>query len=162
MRVPLRFVIALLLALEVVATVLVATWIGALWTFVWLAGAFLLGIVVMRRAGTQAFTALRGSVPPSGAVAGDTVLLFVAGLMLAIPGVLTDLAALVLLVPPTRHLVRGVIARSTSRRFAGFRSTITTVRLADGSIVIPGEVVEDDPRDPRPPRNPDGDPPELR
>ena len=162
MRVPVRFVILALLAAEVLATVLVAESIGAWRTFAWFVLAFVVGLIVMRRAGAQAWRALRGAnsgATPSAAVAGDTVLLFVAGLLLAIPGFLTDVVGLALLVPPVRHGVRSWLARSANRRFSTMRATFTTVRLSDGSIVIPGEVVEDDPSPPEPGEDRPGLPP---
>lgn len=179
---PLRFWIVAAIAAEVVATVIVATQIGFLATCLWFFVSFVLGVIVMRAAGAQAFAGLRdatatepsdisamsASATKAGQVAGDSVLLFVAGLFLAVPGVLTDLFGVLLVIPPVRHAVRGVIARSAGRRFPNARSTFTTVRLADGSVVIPGEVVDegesgtpprrpdsrpdDDPNDPRPPR----------
>ena len=142
-HVPTRFFVLTLLAAEVLATVLVAQHLGAWETFVWLVLAFVLGVVVMRRAGSQAFDALRGTREPTGAVAGDSVLLFVAGLLLAVPGVLTDVVGLLLLIPPLGEGVRRWVVRAGGRRFPNVRSTFTAVRLADGSIVIPGEVIDE-------------------
>ena len=154
---PLRFWIVAALAVEVTATVLVAVEIGFLATLLWFAISFVLGILVIRMAGRNAFAALReatASTTPSGvptaaatdkagAVAGDSVLLFVAGVLLALPGVLSDLFGVLLLIPPVRTVVRHWIARSAGRRYPNVRSTFTTVRLADGTVVIPGEVVDE-------------------
>ena len=178
---PLRFLVVGAIALEVVATVLIATRIGFLATCLWFLIAFVLGIVVMRAAGAQAFTGLReattaaptdaaalsASASKAGRVAGDSVLLFLAGALLAVPGALTDLLGVLLVMPPVRHGVRRGIARSAGRRFPNARTTFTTIRLADGSVVIPGEVVgegesgeergrpaEQDPDDPSGPPRP--------
>jgi UPF0716 protein FxsA len=167
---PLRFWIVAAIAVEVVATLLVASQIGVLATFLWFLVSFVLGLLVIRMAGKNAFAALReatdtttpsgvptaGATAKAGSVAGDSVLLFVAGVLLAVPGVLTDVAGVLLLIPPLRTVPRHWIARSAGRRFPNVRSTFTTVRLADGTIVVPGEVVDegewnpdDDPDDPR-------------
>ena len=145
MRVPVRLVIVAALAAEVLGTVLVVQQIGAWSSLVLFAASFVLGLLVMRRAGGNAWLALTRGADRPGAVAGDTVLLFLAGLLLAVPGVLTDLVGLVLLLPPVRELVRRWVARGASRRFPDVQSMFTTVRLADGSLVIPGEVVDDGP-----------------
>ena len=170
---PLRFWIVAAIAVEVTATVLVAIEIGALATFLWFLVSFVLGILVIRMAGRNAFGALRdaaSTTTPSGvptasatdkagAVAGDSVLLFVAGVLLAVPGVLTDVVGVLLLIPPLRTVIRRWIARSAGRRFPNVRSTFTTIRLADGTVVVPGEVVEEGEWRPESGTDGDGDQP---
>src|SRR5213592_4093575 len=71
----------------------------------------LLGLYAMRRAGSSWWRALRGSTPAGGAVvvsrpdgvrAARAALLFLAGLLLFLPGFVTDALGLVLLLPPVR------------------------------------------------------------
>jgi UPF0716 protein FxsA len=165
-----KFIVVALLAAETLATVLFAQAVGVLWAFAWFFVSFVLGIVVVRRAGSRAWSALRRSagatdVPARNDVPGSTVLLFLAGVLLCVPGVLTDLVGLLLLLPPVRALVALWAARSAGKRLSGFRSVVTTVRLADGSTVIAGEVV-DEPgteqgRRPDGPAHPEDEPPQL-
>ena len=73
--------------------------------------AFALGILVMSNAGTQAAAALRqasetGKVP-NGAI-GDSAVTFGAGALIAIPGFLTDVIKLLLLIPPIRRAAKAL------------------------------------------------------
>lgn len=159
MRVPVRFLIALALAGEVVATLLVAQAIGVGWTILWLAAAFLVGLVAMRRAGSRAGAALRLGSEQAGAqggvrgaaagaaVAGDAVLLFLAGALLAFPGVLGDVVGALLLVPAVRRLLAATVVARAVRRYPRLRIAFARVQPADGPVIIPGEVVDesDDP-----------------
>jgi UPF0716 protein FxsA len=145
----------------------------------------LVGVGVMRRAGFAAARSLRpvsydgATVIPAtsteamtqvGRDVGDAGALFVAGFLIALPGLVTSAVGLVLLVPPVRRWARGRFARSVRRRAeaAGVvfdsRTTITTVQ---------GDVLrEDDRREDIPPARgeilsgeivrdtPDGDPPD--
>jgi UPF0716 protein FxsA len=69
-------------------------------------------------------TVRAGKVPSSELVDGALVL-FAAALMLA-PGFVTDCLAILLLVPPTRAVVRGVVLRRIRSR-GGLFQVITTV-----------------------------------
>ena len=106
----------------------------------------------MRHAGSAAArgwaeASRRGSLP--GGDVGDAALLFLAGLLLAVPGLLTDVVALVLLVPPTRRLVRSITGRTVGRRIRarGYSVTTATVdgmtvtRLHEGDVIA-GRVVD--------------------
>lgn len=55
-------------------------------------------------------------VPEEGLLGG--MLVFAAGVLLVIPGVVTDGVGLVLLLPPTRRLVAGWVRREVERRLA--------------------------------------------
>ena len=137
----------------------------------------ILGAAVMRRAGFAAARSLRpvqvdGAtvIPPvtpdalsqAGRDVGDAGTLFVAGLLIAIPGLVTSAVGLLLLVPPVRRFVRSSVARSVRRRAdsAGIvfdaRATTTVVEgdvLHDDSPpptrgeIIRGEIVREDPSD---------------
>ena len=91
----------------------------------------ILGAAVMRRAGFAAARSRRpvqvdGAtvIPPvtpdalsqAGRDVGDAGTLFVAGLLIAIPGLVTSAVGLLLLVPPVRRFVRSSVARSVRRR----------------------------------------------
>jgi UPF0716 protein FxsA len=161
---PGRFLLLLALALEVVATVLVAERIGVPATLAWFAVSFVAGLVVIKRAGTRAWNTLRGAARQPGEPVGDTPLLFAAGLLLILPGVLSDLGALILLFPPGRAVVKAWLVRMVSRRVTVVRGAVSRVRIqSDGTFRTDlraepqaGELVEDD--EPGPPRdaNPGG------
>jgi UPF0716 protein FxsA len=57
----------------------------------------------------------RGRLP--GQALLDGLLILVAGVLLVTPGFVTDVAALILLVPPTRAVVRVLLARRFQARF---------------------------------------------
>lgn len=49
----------------------------------------------------------------------DTMLLFLGGILLMAPGLITDFAGLLLLFPPSRILLRSIFLRSFGREFLG-------------------------------------------
>lgn len=78
--------------------------IGALWTLVWLLGAAMAGVTVMRTAGAEFLPRLvqattRGEDPFAMLLASGRR--FLAGVLLILPGLGSDLVALVLLLWPT-------------------------------------------------------------
>lgn len=98
-----------------------------------------LGVAVLNRQGFQTLVRVRARMArgeePTPAVL-DGMVLAVAGLLLVLPGFLTDLAALLLLVPPVRALlVRRLLAAAQPPRGPAAR---------DSSRVIEGEYERDD------------------
>jgi UPF0716 protein FxsA len=94
------------------------------------------GILVMRRAWRRR---------PRTA---DSALLMLGGVLLLLPGFISDVVGLFLLVPPVRAVLRVWIGQRVERRLASWNLTMvrwddTTgwLRRAD---VVPGEVVDDD------------------
>ena len=81
--------------------------------------------------------------------AGDSAMLFAAGLLLISPGFVSDVIALLLLVPFVRVLLRGAVAGWFVRRFTAVTGpggmTIWTrgPRMEDDRV-IRGEIVRDD------------------
>ena len=88
------------------------------------------GLALLRRIQRQ----LQAGQLPAKEVVDGALILFAGALMLA-PGFLTDLLAIVLLIPPTRAAVRAVLLRR-------FRHRI--VVRASGAGVGPGYVVDAD------------------
>ncbi|WP_337060697.1 FxsA family protein [Kineococcus sp. G2] len=128
----------------------------------------LAGALVLRRAGRRALGALRTAAQPlpgafPGAVAGapdagrmgDAVLVGAGGALLVLPGVLSDVLALVCLLPPTRALLRRLavrLVRSRVRRAlrrAGLDPDAVpgahpgTGRYGPHGPVVQGEVVQE-------------------
>lgn len=66
----------------------------------------------------------RGQVPQEGLLGGALVL--AGGVLLVIPGVLTDAVGLFLLFPPTRRLVAGIVRRRLERGMAEGTVRVTT------------------------------------
>jgi UPF0716 protein FxsA len=136
---------------EIGVGVVVAQWIGAGPTLLLVLLGSIVGLWVLRRAGLTAMREL-GRIRTGGAPGrdvGDAGLRFVGGALLLFPGLLTDVAGLLLLVPPVRAGVAAVLARRLRRRFevAARRMTVRG-EVVDGVTVT--SWVEDDPAS-RPP-----------
>jgi UPF0716 protein FxsA len=117
----------LAVAAEIAVLVEVARLIGPGWTFLLVLLDVLLGAAVVKHAGRRAWVALRERLEsgqsPSREV-GDGVLVVLGGVLLAVPGFLSDVVAVLLIVPVTRPLFRGLLgafaSRQVARRTGGF------------------------------------------
>jgi UPF0716 protein FxsA len=131
--------------IELVVLVMVGKAIGVLATIGLLILASLVGAALLRREGTRTLAAFREALrtrrPPHRELI-DGMLIAAAGVFIVVPGFISDVLGLLLLLPPTRALVRRRMLRS-----AGLH-THTPVHFAPGAIVE-GEVV-DEPPTPRP------------
>lgn len=105
MRFAMRYAIPIWLMAEVAVLVLVGANAGVLATLGLLLLATMAGIVLLRRPG-RALAARMAAAPPGGQVSPPDLLAaaatMVAGLLLILPGFLSDLAALLLLIPAVR------------------------------------------------------------
>lgn len=89
---------------------------------------------------------------PSAAVV-DGVLILFAALLLIIPGLVTDVVAFLLLLPPVRCLVRRVLLAGIGKRTVGrvvFTETGAETREAGGPETVEGRVVSVEDADGRP------------
>ena len=137
------FVVVVVPATEIWFFIQVQDQIGFLWAMLLLVAAAILGIYVWRLAGRRgriAFRQAQSGVTPSGREAADVGLLWLAGLLLFLPGFLSDIAGLLLLLPPVRALVRGTLGRRLGRRVVVMRSFGGTTPRD----VVPGEIVRED------------------
>lgn len=129
------FILVPLLELYVILEVVGAA-IGPVWTILLLAADSVLGAVLLKSQGRAVWrrfqeTLAAGTMPHREVV--DGVLVIFGAAFLITPGFITDIVGLLLLVPPTRALVRRSLMRRLSRRVtAGF-----TVRRPAGA---PGDV----------------------
>ena len=103
----LLFLLILVPLLELYILIKIGGYLGAFQTVALVVFTALLGIVLVRLEGLRTLQKIRqslaqGIVPAEEMV--DGVLIFVGGILLIIPGVLTDLFALVLLIPYTRTI----------------------------------------------------------
>lgn len=111
------FVVILLIALplvELAVMLQVAQWIGILPTLALLIGISILGVWVVKRQGVGVLRRIRADVqarrvPTAALVDGACIL--VAGALLIVPGFVTDVLGLVLLVPLVRAIPRGWVQR---------------------------------------------------
>ncbi|MFF4959911.1 FxsA family membrane protein [Streptomyces sp. NPDC001222] len=157
--------VAAWLVLEIWLLTLVGRAAGGLTVFLLLVAGFVLGSVVVKRAGRRAFRNLsetlgaRSSVPepPSG----GNGLMMLGGLLLMLPGLLSDAVGLLLLVPPVQRTVSRRAERTLDRKlreapYGSFGDAFRQARIhrPDGKVVQ-GEVIRDEPGDtPREPRPP--------
>lgn len=138
---------ALVVALEVVVLAAVGRSIGPGWTVLLLFLDVVLGVAVIRRAGRRAVDALRtrletGQLPDREV--GDRGLVVVAGVLLAVPGFVSDLLALLLIVPFTRPLFRGLVAGLAVRRVGRFAPQAGPGDATrPGPVVVRGEVIDE-------------------
>ncbi|MCZ3389308.1 MAG: FxsA family protein [Actinomycetia bacterium] len=103
--------------------------------------AVVLGVIVMRSAWRRR--------PRST----ESAILMAAGILLLLPGYVSDVVGLLLLLPPVRALLRVWIGQRVARRLTSWNLTILRWDDDTGRItrtdVVPGEVVEDGPTDGR-------------
>jgi UPF0716 protein FxsA len=97
----------------------IGEWIGAVWTILLLAASSVLGAVLLRSQGRATWRRFNealstGRMPHREVM--DGVLVIFGGAFLITPGFLTDFLGLILLIPPTRAVVRRQIARRLGRR----------------------------------------------
>jgi UPF0716 protein FxsA len=117
-------------AIEIFVAIQVAHAIGVLWTVLLLAAGWPLGSWALRSEGRAAWRRLSEAVAlgrPPGREVLDGALVMAGGALLIVPGFVTDLVGLFLLLSPTRALMRGVLVRNLQsrllRRATGARST---------------------------------------
>lgn len=163
-RTFLPLAVAAWLILEIWLLSLVAGAAGGFTVAALLAGGLVLGVVVIKRAGRRAFRnltrtfqqaqeqAMAGGTPaaPQSAKGSGNALTMLAGLLLILPGLLSDVAGLLLLLPPVRAFVSRRAGRMLERRMAsgapgglGDAYTQARIHFPDGKVVQ-GEVIRED------------------
>ncbi|MFE9249513.1 FxsA family membrane protein [Streptomyces sp. NPDC007088] len=160
--------IAAWIVLEIWLLILIGGAAGGLTVFLLLVAGVLFGGVVVKRAGRRAFRSLSETLQqrqdPGAEQRGrgdGNGLLMLGGLLLMIPGVLSDALGLLLLIPPVRSLLSRRIERTFQRRLeqaggGGLGAAYQQARMhrPDGKVVQ-GEVVhEDGTEQPRPDEGP--------
>ncbi|MGW0859465.1 FxsA family membrane protein [Streptomyces sp. NPDC002690] len=169
------------LVLEIWLLILVADAAGGFTVLLLLVAGFVCGAAVVKKAGRRAFSNLtetlrqapgqpgaeEGRPEPQPAARGNGFLML-GGILLMIPGMLSDLAGLLLLVPPVRKALSGLTERALERRMraaspGSLSGAFHQARMhrPDGKVVQ-GEVIREDgtqpprrgddgPQGPRPP-----------
>ncbi|MEU7605617.1 FxsA family membrane protein [Streptomyces sp. NPDC041003] len=169
-RTFLPLAIAAWLILEIWLLTVVADVAGGLAVAALLAGGIVLGAVVIKRAGRRAFKNLadtfqqaqQGKQPAPQQPGRGNGLTMLAGLLLMMPGLLSDVAGLFLLLPPVRAWIGRRAARSLERKMASapagsFGDAFQQARIhyPDGKVVQ-GEVIRE--HRPEGPSGPGGGP----
>jgi len=108
---------------EVIAFVAVGEAIGWLWALALLITTSVLGAGIARREGRSAIVEVSRAFAerrPPGVAAIDGALGAMGGLLLVIPGFLTDALGALLLLPPARRITRGWLRSRYGARVVGF------------------------------------------
>ncbi|WP_267245357.1 FxsA family membrane protein [Streptomyces sp. PR69] len=147
--------IAAWLVLEIWLLMIVGRAAGGLTVLLLLVGGAVLGAAVMKRAGRRAFTALTealqshspsqapAAAPQAGGSPGNGFLML-AGLLLMLPGLISDAAGLLLLIPPLRKGLSRRVRRAAVPGAFGDAYQQARIHRPDGKVV-PGEVIRDTP-----------------
>ena len=108
-----------LAVLEIAVFIAVVHAIGAGWALLALAAASVAGLALLRREGIRGWRAFRAAAEagrPPGAQVSNSLVGLLGALLLAVPGFVTALAGLLLVLPPGRTLARHGVERATERR----------------------------------------------
>jgi UPF0716 protein FxsA len=111
----------------------------------------LLGIAVIRyvtaQFGPRILSRLAASESP-GATLADGALLFVAGVLLLLPGIISDIAGLLLLIPLVRRLMVAWLRRRLLMHASAFRARFVHSQRCDdpqaGEIILDGRITNDE------------------
>lgn len=165
--------IAAWLVLEIWLLTMVASAASGFTVFLLLVAGFVLGSVVIKRAGRRAFRNLTetlqqqqsGVAPTTGGGNGNG-LMMLGGLLLMIPGLISDVVGLLLLIPPVQKALSRYAERTIERKIreaapgsVGDAFQQARIHRPDGKVV-PGEVIREEgpqgpatDQGPRPPLN---------
>ncbi|MGX4693393.1 FxsA family membrane protein [Streptomyces sp. JNUCC 63] len=148
--------IAAWLVLEIWLLTLVAGAAGGFAVFLLLVAGLVLGAAVIKRAGRRAFQNLNEALQQGGAPStrrGGNGLMMLGGLLLMIPGMISDAMGLLLLLPPVQRAVSRYAERTVDRKLrASTPGTLgdafqqARMHRPDGKVVQ-GEVIKEEPAD---------------
>lgn len=131
---------------EVAALVAVGSAIGVLWTVLLLLAGSAVGLVLVRSQGKRTMAGLRaasrGEREPGGAIS-DGVLFGIGSVAMFVPGLVTTAIGLLLLMPPTRWVLRPLVLLAAARwmPFVTAATAATAATTRRRSTVIDGEVI---------------------
>src|ERR1700754_4300566 len=137
--------VLLYLVVEIVALIALGSVIGVGWTLLVLVAGSLLGLWLARREGLRAAQAIGEALAnrqvPTAEIT-DGMLVAASGVLLFVPGLVTDVAALLLLFPPIRSLARARLVRAAEQRSPGLKAA----RIRSQGPIVDGDVVDEEPR----------------
>lgn len=132
----------LILGITAVAEVALLVWLvdqtGLLATVAILLLAGLIGTALAKRQGFRAWSAIRADLaagrPPATAVVDGAMVLF-AGVLLLLPGLITDVCGILLLIPRVRAALRGPLLAWLSRRIGMRFRSLASRATGQGEII---------------------------
>ncbi|QIY61609.1 FxsA family membrane protein [Streptomyces sp. RPA4-2] len=165
--------IAVWLVLEIWLLTVVAGAASGFTVLLLLVAGFVLGSVIVKRAGRRAFRNLsetlqqqQSGAAPTGGGGDGNGLMMLGGLLLMLPGLISDAVGLLLLIPPVQKALSRYAERAIERKIreavpgsVGDAFQQARIHRPDGKVVQ-GEVIRDDtPREPGPASRPGPHPP---
>jgi UPF0716 protein FxsA len=141
MLLPLVLLFIVVPIAELAVVIQVGQQIGVAWTVAILVVDSILGSLLMRAQGRTAWRRFNeaiaaGKVPAREVLDGSLVIF--GGLLLLTPGFITDVLGLLLLIPPTRAVVRAILARRLAHRMVASMSA----PRRQGDDVVEGTAVD--------------------
>jgi UPF0716 protein FxsA len=134
MLLPLVLLFVVVPIAELAVVIQVGQEIGVLWTVALLVADSILGSVLMRAQGRSAWRrfneALAAGKVPAREVLDGALVIF-GGLLLLTPGFITDFLGLLLLIPPSRRVVRAALARRLTHRIVAPREDVVEGTAVD-------------------------------
>lgn len=130
---------------EIYVIIQIGQVIGAWWTVALLVADSVVGSWLVRREGRRAWQALRAALDSGRMPAtelADGALILVGGTLMLTPGFVTDIAAALIILPLTRPLFRGLLARFVASRLVVIGPGHAT-RPGTTDRVVRGEVVDE-------------------
>ena len=132
---------------EIAAFVVIGGEIGVLATLGWVIVAMVVGAALLRDQPMRAVVETRAAIArrqPPGRPLFDALCRTVAGILLIVPGVVTDVIALLLLLPPLRGAIYRAVAGSTRAEMSVMVSGLDEAprRPPSAPRVIDGEFIE--------------------
>lgn len=97
---------------EIATFIIVGKAIGVLYTLLLIVGTSVVGVLIAKKRGTKSFQAIQKSVAqgqPPGVALIETFMIFIGGILLALPGFLTDIIGLLFVLGITRNLFKPLI-----------------------------------------------------
>lgn len=143
---PVRVAFVVAVVAEIAVIALLVSLIGGWWTFALILATAFLGGWVIRKEGLRAWTAIRDAVqarqtqPPE---LGSSQAAMAGGFLLVLPGFITDVIGLLLVLPVTQNWARRSFGRALRAGRPRQRPAGPTVR----GDVVDGEVVDPEPHD---------------
>src|SRR6185436_563258 len=133
---------------ELAVIIQVGQAIGIWWTIGLLIADSILGSWLMRHQGRASWRRFNETVAAGGVPARevlDGALVIFGGALLLTPGFLTDILGLILLIPPSRALVRKIVARRLQHRMIVSATRPRTGRNGARAYDVEGTAVDVDP-----------------
>ena len=144
MLLPLALLFIAIPIAELAVIIQVGQAIGVWWTIGLLVADSLIGSWLMRHQGRASWRrfneAVYGGRIPTREVLDGALVIF-GGALLLTPGFITDILGLVLLIPPSRALVRGIVSRRIAHRMV---ASATRARTTPGHFDVEGTAVDVD------------------